>query len=254
MTVPLRERLRRGDVLLGTFAKSPDPNVAEILAGAGLDFLTADFEHSSLNLDQLAHLVRAAALSSVPVLVRLAPETLQEAGRALEAGAAGIQVAGVDDPATIAEACRIASYPPEGGRSLSLSHRAARFGQTPIADYVAAAANELVVVAQIESATAVEALPELLGARRVDAWFLGTTDLSASLGRPGEIDHPDVASVLDRAAAAILESGARLGVFAGDVAGARTWAERGATLIALGSDYTLISRAGVDLVSAWRSR
>src|SRR5262249_31244590 len=142
----------------------------------------------------------------------------------------------------LAEAAhRHAAYPPAGGRSLALSHRAAGFGRLSAADYLRRAADELVLVGQIESDGAVGALPPLLPGGGIDVWFLGPLDLSVSLGKAGLSGDPLVVETLDRAAEAILAAKAPLGVFAGSIEEARSWRERGATLIAVGSDYTLLA-------------
>jgi 4-hydroxy-2-oxoheptanedioate aldolase len=250
---PLGERVRAGDPVLGTFVKSSDPSVAEILAGAGFDFLVVDLEHSTLGMGDLESIVRAAALHSVAVLARVPADGLHQAGRALDAGAVGIQVSGVVDGATAAHALSVCSYPPAGNRSMSLSHRGAEFGQVGAAEHLASAERELVVVGQVESVVGTEALPLLLAQDlKVDVWFLGSLDLSVSLGHAGSLTHPDVVESLCNAADAILRAGARLGVFAQDPAEAEMWLERGATMVTLSSDYALLAGRARTLVEAWR--
>ena len=239
--------------MLGTFVKSPDATSAEVLAGAGLDFLIVDLDHSSLGFRDLEGIARAAALHGVPVLARLPPDAVADAGRVLDAGATGVQIADLSSVELAESARRHAAYPPGGERSLALSHRAAEFGRLPASDYLRRAADELVLVGQIESAAAVDALPGLLAAGTgIDAWFLGPLDLSVSLGRAGENDDPLVVETLDRAAAAIVAAKAPLGVFTGSIEEALRWRERGATLIAVGSDYTLLGGLAGGLARSFR--
>jgi 4-hydroxy-2-oxoheptanedioate aldolase len=250
MTATLRERLRAGEPLLGTFVKSPDPSVAELLGESGLDFLLADYEHSSLSVADVETIVRASA---APVVVRLAADALHETGRMLDAGAAGIQVSDVRDVATAADACARASYPPTGRRGLAFSHRAARFGREGRAAHVERAAAERIVICQIESVEGAAALPALLAAElEVDAWFIGPTDLSASLGFPGQLDAAPVREAIDAVASAVTAAGARLGVFAHDVDEAKAWTARGATFLATGSDHTLLARQIDAILARWR--
>jgi 4-hydroxy-2-oxoheptanedioate aldolase len=156
--------------------------------------------------------------------------------------------------ATAADACERAGYPPAGRRGLAFSHRAARFGREPRAAHLARSASERVVICQIESSEGIAALPQLLSAGlEVDAWFLGPTDLAASLGLGGSTEHAAVRDALTTAAELILGAGARLGIYASDVVVARTWADRGATFIAVGSDYTLLARRIDEVVSSWRA-
>jgi 4-hydroxy-2-oxoheptanedioate aldolase len=249
----LRQRLEAREPLLGTFVKSSDATSAEILAGAGFDFLIVDFDHSTLGLGELEQIARAAALHAVPVIVRLAPTALDQAGRVLDAGATGVQVAALSDLATAESAWRQCSYPPEGTRSLALSHRAAQFGRVSASEVLEQAAEQVVLVGQIESAAAVDALPAMLAAdARVDAWFLGPLDLSVSLGKAGRPDDPLVERNLQAAAAAVLDASGVLGVFAPSLVEARRWLERGATMIAVGSDFMLLAGVADGLVSDFR--
>jgi 2-keto-3-deoxy-L-rhamnonate aldolase RhmA len=245
--------LSGGAALLGTFVKSADPGVAEILGGAGFDFLTADLEHSALGLRELEGIVRAAALGGCRVIARLSPERLDDAGRAVEAGVAGIQVSNVSDAATAAAARGAVTLAPRGRLGLSLSHRAAGFGALSAADYAERVLGELLVVGQIESRAGLETLDELLVMPDgPDAWFLGPMDLSADLGHPGELAHPEVVAALNGAATAILEAQRPLGIFATDEQAARHWRSRGATLVTLGSDVGLLARQARALTRDWR--
>jgi 2-keto-3-deoxy-L-rhamnonate aldolase RhmA len=247
VTATLRDRLRGGEPLLGTFVKSPDPAVAEAVAGAGFDVLVADLEHAPLEVRDLAALARCGT----PLLARVGPEALPDVGRMLEAGIAGIQLAGVSNAATLERLWRAVRFHPEGTRGLATSHGAAGYGRLAPRDWVAAA-DDVVVVAQVESRAGVEALPQLLRAgHQPDAWFIGPIDLSCDLGHPGELEHPDVRAAIDAAAAAILGAGARLGVFAGGERAAADWRARGATYVLAGSDLTLLAQRADALVRAW---
>lgn len=244
----LRAHLGRGDSLLATFVKSPDPDVAEIVVRAGYGCLIADLEHSVLGLRDVASIVRVAELEDVPVIVRVGPGSLHLAGRALDAGAAGVQVADVSSAAIAAAARAAVLYPPRGARGVAFSHRAASFGmRSPIA-YLNEAEGSVALIAQVESSEGVAALPELLGDDAFDAFFLGPTDLAASLGHPGDLDHRSVRDALDRAARLILGADRALGIFVRDPEEGSAWRRRGATLIACGSDLGLLAGAAQDEV------
>jgi 2-keto-3-deoxy-L-rhamnonate aldolase RhmA len=145
-------------------------------------------------------------------------------------------------------------YPPLGERSLSLSTRAARFGAVPAALHVPASLEQTVLIGQIESAEGLAALPEIVESGVFDALFLGPTDLSASLGHPGQVGHPDVAAALADTAAAIISSGTPLGIFCATADEARQWAERGLTLLAISTDLTMLSGAADSVLGQLRTR
>lgn len=236
-------RLDAHDELFGTFVKSPDANIVEVLIRAGYDFLVADLDHATLTLPEVATIVRTADLEAIPVIVRVTPGSLDLVGRILDVGAAGIQVTDVGS-AEIGGAGRAAvEYPPWGSRGLAFSHRAASFGFESSEAYVQRSRRSVALIAQIESRDGVDALPDLVLSDDFDAFFLGPADLAGSLGHPGDADHASVRKALEDAAEMILAHGRVLGVFARDAADASAWRRRGATLIATGSDLTLIARA-----------
>ena len=243
-------RLRGGEPLLGTFVKSPDPALAELLAAAGFAVLVVDLEHAPLEVRDVHAIARAAAVHDAATLVRLGRDQLPAAGRLLEAGIDGIQLAGVADVEALEAPERAVRFPPHGDRGCSTSHRGAVFGRVPAAAYVA---GEVALIAQVESAAAVAALPALLAAdARPDAWFIGPVDLSCDLGHPGALDHPDVRAALDGAAVAIRAAGATLGAFAATEGDAAAWRVRGASYVVAGSDVTLLAQRADAVVRAWQ--
>jgi len=244
----LRGRLDARDELFGTFVKSPDANISEVLIRAGYDFLVADLDHATLTLPEVATIVRTAEIEAVPVIVRVTPGSLDLVGRVLDAGAAGIQITDVSSPEIGAAARAAVEYPPAGRRGLAFSHRAASFGLESPAAYVRRTQRSVALIAQIESRDGVDALPGLVLGDNFDAFFLGPADLAGSLGHLGDADHVSVRNALEEAAEIILAHGKVLGVFARDAEDASAWRRRGATLIASGSEVTLLARAARDEV------
>ena len=247
----IRASLERGETVLGTFVKSPDPAVAEILAGAGFDLLVADLEHSSLTIADVAAIARAAEPFEVAVMARIPPAEIGQAGRLLETGAIGLQVTDVVDTQTLADLRRATRFPPEGRRSLALTQRDAGFGRLGAAAYLDQSRARLVTVAQIESRAGVAALPALLASPdQPDAWFLGPFDLSSDLGHPGELEHPEVQEVFGEILGALSAAGGRIGVFARDADDAAAWRARGASFLLLSSDVTLLAGAARSTLAA----
>jgi len=241
----LAQRLRAGEPLLATFVKSADPAVVEAVAAAGFDVLIADVEHAPLEARDLHVIAAISALHGVATLARIGE--LGDVTRILESGVDGIQVGDVSDVAALRRAVR---FRPDGTRGAATSHRAAGFGRVAVREWVA---REVAVVAQVESAAGIAALPAMLAdAPGPDAWFVGPVDLSCDLGHPGELDHPDVRGAIDAAVEAIGSAGRTLGIFAADERAAAAWRARGATYVAVGSDVTLLSQRAGAVAGAWK--
>jgi 4-hydroxy-2-oxoheptanedioate aldolase len=204
----VREALRTRR-LAGTFVKLPALEVIEI-AAAELDFAVVDLEHSQLDDADALRLVRHAWALSFPAIVRLHELDRSLVNRLLEAGAAGIQLSSVRRAAEIAALRDACLYAPGGTRSISLAHPLARYGATPLRDYLAQQEPPL-VVAQIETAATDDPL-EAIFAEGVDVAFVGVTDLSVDL----ELDPDRLEARVDEIAAAAAAAGVALGGFGAD--------------------------------------
>ena len=203
----LRERMRSGRVH-GLFVKLADRAVVEIARDA-FDFLVVDREHSQLSEGDALALIAHGAAAGVPMLLRLPELDRGQVNRALEAGAAGLQLSSVrsgDAVHALRESCE---YPPGGQRSVSLAHGDAGYGATPLADYLADAVGAALVVAQVESALDASDYA-LIVAARPDVAFIGTTDLLVDCG----LDASRCAEHVERIAAAAREGDVALGGFA----------------------------------------
>ena len=195
--------------LAGTFVKLPALEVVEI-AAAELDFAVVDLEHSQLSEADTLRLVRHAWALGFPAVVRLHEVDRALVNRLLEAGAAGIQLSSVRTVGEV-EALRAAClYAPGGTRSISLAYPLARYGATPLRDYLAEQEAPL-VVAQIETATTDDPLEKILAAG-ADVAFVGVTDLTVDLG----LDADRVEARIAEIAAAADGAGVVLGGFGAD--------------------------------------
>ncbi|HKZ18930.1 MAG TPA: aldolase/citrate lyase family protein [Acidimicrobiia bacterium] len=234
-----KAKLDAGEVVLGTFIRYHDPSFTEYVALQGWDFLVFDGEHGTLEPHQVENLVRAAELRGVTPVVRVPTNQPHLILRYLDTGAHGVHVPWVNTPAEVDTAVRSVKYHPRGIRGLAGS-RAGDWGITePMSEYTARSNRETLVVIHIETQEAVDAVADYLAVDGVDVIFLGPTDLSQSLGVPGELDHPQVVEALEQVADVVVPSEKALGVFAGDLASARRWIERGARYVATDSDRLL---------------
>ena len=145
MPTDLRTRLQHAERLFGTLVGMPSPEVVEVLAAAGYDWLVLDAEHGGLQVGSLAPLLRAAG--ACPCLVRVPTCEPPWIAVALDAGAAGVIVPQVNDATTAARAVRLSRYPPAGTRGAGLG-RAQGWGFDAAA-YRAEANRRVLVVVQI---------------------------------------------------------------------------------------------------------
>src|SRR5919106_1719729 len=159
MTVSFRQRLLRGDPLIGPLLQMPLPEVAEIYAEAGYDWLFVDLEHSPMDARAALELVMTVD-HQVPCVVRVPANDEAAIKKALDIGATGIIVPLVNDAAQARLAVGRCKYPPAGIRSVGVT-RAQRFGFT-LEAYMDAANDDIAVIVQIEHAEAVRNIDAIL--------------------------------------------------------------------------------------------
>jgi 2-keto-3-deoxy-L-rhamnonate aldolase RhmA len=234
-----RARVRRRDVLIAPLLTLPAPEVAELFALAGFDWLWIDLEHTPLSLAQAQQLIQAAG-GRVGTVVRVPWNDPVHVKRALDLGCDGVIVPQVRTADEARQAVAAAKYPPEGIRSVGIA-RAQQYGMT-LPEYVRTANERVAVIIQIEHIDAIPHTRDILAVPGIDGVVLGPYDLSASMGMPGQIAHPEVTAVLADLASACNERQMPWGAFAPDAAAAKVHLARGATLLTVGTDTMYLWR------------
>lgn len=251
MSPSFRDRLLAGEPLLGTLLSLPSPELAEIAAAAGFDWLFLDMEHGALGPGDVLRMVQAVR-EPCACLVRVPENREMWIKKALDTGAAGFIVPHVNTAAEAAQAVSWAKYPPEGGRSVGFS-RDSLYG-VRFQENVEKANARTVVVAQVEHIDGVRTIGSILGVHGLDAVFIGPYDLSASMGKPGRIQDEDVREAVQAVASACMGSKVPVGIFSAAAAGAAQALRKGFTLVCAGIDVGLYTEAAAGLVKELKPR
>lgn len=192
--IDLRSRLRAGDTTFGSWLNLGSEPVAEIMAEAGFDWLAIDMEHTTTSPRTAESMIRIIEARGVAPLVRVGANDPLLIKLAMDAGGAGVIVPMIQSADDARAAVASVKYPPAGNRGVGIA-RAHRYG--PGFDEYAATVNERsVVIAQIEHHRAVASLAEIQAVPGIDATLIGPYDLSASVGKPGAFDDPEVLTLL----------------------------------------------------------
>src|SRR5262249_5083042 len=149
--------------------------------------------------------------AAMPCVVRLPVAAEVPIKKALDVGAAGIIAPQVNSAVQAEQIVRLAKYAPAGARGVGIG-RAHRYG-LKLREYIADANQRTAVIVQAEHIDAVRNIESIVGVEGIDAVLIGPYDLSASLGRLGQVDHPDVVQAIDRVTEVCLQNGVRLGIF-----------------------------------------
>ena len=235
---------------VGTWVKLPAVEVVEVLATAGLDFVIIDLEHGAIDLPTASHMIGVAHGVGIRPFVRVAGRTPRDVQPVLDAGAAGIVVPRVDDPAIAREAVDVIRFPPLGRRGASPSGRAGRWGSASLPDYLATG-SDVVVVVQVESWPALSLIGSIAAVPGVDAVFIGAVDLAAS--RSLSVDDPELRHAIDQAEAVCRQGGHRLGGVAADGPDAAGRFARGYSLLTIGTDINFLRRGAAQAAAQARA-
>jgi 2-keto-3-deoxy-L-rhamnonate aldolase RhmA len=187
-------------------------HVVAIARAAGFDALYVDMEHSSTSFEAASEICLAACLAGVVPLVRVPSHEAYDINRALDGGAAGIIIPHVDT-ADEARACVDAcKFPPIGKRSVAGSAAVIGYAQVPAAEMARVLNRNIMVIPMLETATAIANAEAIAAVDGIDMLLIGTNDLMAELGIPGQVDHPAVRKAYAEVAAACKKHGRYLGV------------------------------------------
>lgn len=231
----LRQRVLRGDTTFGCWLTLGSSPVAEIAGAAGFDWVLIDLEHGSGGESALLTQFQTLAATSATPLVRVESFERQRAGAALDQGAAGIMFPRIENIEDARRATASLRYPPDGVRGIAGGHRAARYG-TNLGSYREWATENIVGIAQVETAPVLECLDAIAALDGIDVLFIGPKDLSNALGIFGQFEHPRYVEVLNAVVAACREHGKAAGILLDDTSQFDAMYELGFRFIGCGSD------------------
>jgi 2-keto-3-deoxy-L-rhamnonate aldolase RhmA len=220
------------------------PQVAEMIAKSGVDFVGIDIEHSTISHEQSQSIIAACHASGVSCLPRIATHSQEAIKRLLDSGADGIIVPTVDTPEQVEKLIKWMKYPPLGNRGYGIA-RAQGYGHD-FNEYTKQWNESSSLIIQIESISAVENIEQLLQFEEVDGAMVGPYDISGSLGIPGQIEHEKVRGAGQLVVDACKKYGKACGTHDIDPTSERVQLaiESGYTFVVLASDVFILWKWG----------
>jgi 4-hydroxy-2-oxoheptanedioate aldolase len=235
----VKEKLARGEVVASmTVRLTRSIEIARIAKTAGFDSIYVDVEHSSLSLETTGQICIAALEVGIAPFVRVPSARPEHVSRVLDGGALGVIAPHVRSAADAREVVASAKYPPLGGRSAGGPLPHLHYRAFPAAEANAAMNEATMVVVQFETADAVERAEEIAAVDGVDMVLVGTNDLLADMGYPGQYEHARVRDAYARTIAACRKHGKHVGVggLATRPALAAEFVKMGARYVSTGTD------------------
>lgn len=243
----LKQRLAAGELIVGTFVKTPSPIIVEVLALSALDCLCLDAEHAPFDRIAIDGCAMAARAGGKDLLVRVPVATPEHILNALDCGATGVVAPHVRSAHEARDLVRMAHYG-AGGRGYAGSSRAAGYTTSSMANHLERSARTI-VIAQIEDPESIEDIEAIAAVDGIDALFVGRVDLTVAYGAASQ-DDPRVVAAVERVCAAGRAQGRPVGMFLARTSDIPLWREKGASLFLLGSDHGFMLAGAAALMAA----
>jgi 2-keto-3-deoxy-L-rhamnonate aldolase RhmA len=223
------------------------PEVAAIAASCGFEWLFIDMEHSSMDTKTAAAICISALGWGVTPVIRAASHAHYHATRLLDAGAQGIIVPHVDtekEAQAVVDNCR---FTPLGRRSLSRPSPQLRYGGGSMAEAIKALNDNTLVIVMLETEEAIANADAIAAVEGIDGMLIGTNDLAADLGIPGQFSHERI----DKAYTAAISAAKRHGKYLGmggvyEPALMEKWIRAGVSFVLGGNDIAFILAAAKE--------
>jgi len=248
-----KARLQEGGTAIGTMVSEMwTEEVAYVLGAAGFDFLVVDTEHGSADMESLQRIARGARSAGIAPLVRVADIAYPLIARALDAGALGLMVPHVETAGDAQEVVRCAKYPPMGERGFGLRSAVTDYAGVSVPDAIAWSNAETLLMAQVESRRCLDNLEAIAATPGIDVLLVGPTDLSISLGVPGQLQHPTMLEAYRQVVQAADRHRLAAGIHPSDLAVVQRGRDMGMRCLMYASDVRLLLGAGRQAVQALR--
>lgn len=249
----MKQALQTGQPVIGTMlVEMRQPAVMQLLKNAGFDVVIIDNEHGPFSIETIADLTRTARYLGLTPIVRVPDLAYPYLAQSLDSGAQGIMLPRVYGPEQVHEAVEIIKYPPLGRRGCALSRGQTGFRSGPLAETMATANQESMLIVQIETKEAVENIEAIVSISGVDIALIGPTDLSISLGVPGELTSPLLHQAIETMLAACQQYNVFPAIHINDVEQAAYWAKKGMRFISSSAETGLLVKGGLAVTTAIR--
>jgi 2-keto-3-deoxy-L-rhamnonate aldolase RhmA len=246
-----KEKLHSGEPVYGLTLTIGAPQIAELVAHLGFDWIWIETEHTTMSLDAVQAQLQAIAGTGTKAVVRVDnndPTTLK---RVLDTGPDGILIPSVNTREEAEKALKAIKYPPLGERGIGLA-RAQRYGLN-MGGYIQAANDEVVVLFMIEHIRAVQNIHEILQVEGLDAIMVGSLDLAGSMNLQNDLSNPLIEAEVQKVLKACQQAGIACGAFVGDPHQAKERIEQGFRLLILGADVLVLASGARNLLESVRS-
>ena len=248
--ISLKEQLFSSDRMIGTFIKTHNYQVVEIVTSCNLSFIALDAEHAPFSKTDLDTCILAARANDTPVIVRVPTSNEEDVLSVLDMGANGVLFPHINCKQDAIAAINASKYKSKdfemGRRGFSNSSRSGNYGSFTIDEMIETSNKNVSVLCQIEEIQAVDNIDEITEARGIDCLFIGRADLAVSMGC-NSINDSRVENAIDIVVKSAERNGIPLGMYLPDNNDLEKWISKGFSLFIIGSDQSYLKSSILKL-------
>jgi len=243
--------IKAGHKQYGIWNGIPHSYAAEILAGAGFDWVLVDAEHGPFDINQIVIQLQAMSRYPVTPIVRMPNADPVYVKTLMDAGVQSFIIPMIENGETAELMAKALKYPPEGFRGVGTAlARAAQWNR--VNNYFQLANDQMCLITQVESIKGVEALDDILAIKGVDVVFMGPADLAGTMGHLGNPGHPDVKALVNDCLKRIVDAGKVPGVLTSSKELIADYTEKGAKMIGVGLDTIILAKATKEIAEFYK--
>lgn len=249
----MRDKLKKGIPVFGTFVKVNSPRLIEMYGRAGFDYVVLDAEHGTFTFSEAENLVRAADNVNMSTILRIPDCTEASVLHGLDIGTGGVQIPSLTDVNIAKYGAKFSKYYPLGERGLSLDQRSADFGFSVPSEYFKHANENASLVIQVEKKELVDQIEELCEIPQLDIVFIGPGDLSQSLGKPGQFEAPEVQEAVKYVCEVCLRHKKYVGMWCANATQLKQGLDMGMLYMTMSTDLGLYGKAIKELAKTFEA-
>jgi len=248
----MKEKMKNGLPVVGTFFELGSATAVECLGMSGLDFMIIDTEHGPFDVESAMDFVRAAELRGIEPLVRIKDPSRSSVLKMLDIGAKGLIIPYIEDIEQVKKLVEYGKYYPLGRRGYAIV-RCGGFGfddhaSGTISEYFEISNNETMIIPQCETKGCLENIEEIASIDGIDGIFIGPYDLSIALDIPAQFSDPKFLAAIDRIFKACKSAGKFVLIYSGSVDSAKKYLKDGFNGVAYSMDLNILINAYKDVI------
>jgi 4-hydroxy-2-oxoheptanedioate aldolase len=247
------KKLKTGEQVFCLKSVYAEPDILELMGYLNVDVIWICNEHLGIDPEKMKNIMRAGRAANVDIMLRRAYGNYDDLIQPLEMGASGLMIPHCKSALMAKEIVRHSKFYPLGNRGMDGVSGDSLFGTIPQMEYIKTANEETFIMLQIEDIEAIDEIEAISEIEGVDMIFIGPSDLSHSLGVPGDLKNETIRKTIQRTVKACSANGKWCGTSGLDLEYTKTLISEGVKFITIGSDYGILKNGITHILKNYKA-